>query len=278
MINMWKIIFFCLFCSMTSMAQDRPQNMIYSVPDKHNQKVIKRYNRYHFKPNVLSSPTGVLDARSFTDIWGVNTNSLMSNDDIEVNFVKKWVENPIYNDMDDRMYFVVIKNKTDKTIYIDRGYSFKIYNNGCKLPYYDPNLQTDTCSKTKKRYIAIPPHSKRNLSDYLWVKKGNGNYAEITEYPEDFQWSVGAARVYKGFLRYGEARRFTENNSPYHRSFLITYSKEKDFSTYSLLMINFYLRELIGMYYPELYKENFGDLRMYGADEYTITSCTTIYD
>jgi hypothetical protein len=44
-----------------------------------------------------------------------------------------------------------------------------------------------------------------------------------------------------------------------------------------MLMINFYLRELIGIYYPELYKDDFSDRRLYGADEYTITNCVTLY-
>ena len=35
---------------------------------------------------------------NYTAIFGVKTNSLMSNDDIEINFLKKWVDNPIYNE------------------------------------------------------------------------------------------------------------------------------------------------------------------------------------
>ena len=261
-------------CATISMAQSRPMTMVFMPPDKNNEKIIKRYNRYHYRPNSLYEMTGPFGSNSFTAIFGVNSNSIMSNDDVEVNVLKKWVDNPIYNDKEERYYFIEIKNKTNQTIYIDKGYSFRIYNNSFKMPYYDVSLQSDSCSG--KRYITIPPHAKRHLTDYLWEKR-NSNYAEITEYPEDFEWSPLAARVHKGFLRYEEARRFTEANSPYHRSFLITYSKDEDFSTYSMLMINFYLRELIGIYYPELYKDDFSDRRLYGADEYTITNCVTLY-
>ena len=53
---------------------------------------------------------------------------------------------------------------------------------------------------------------------------------------------------------------------------MIAYSKDEDFSTYSLLTINFYMRQLIGCYYPELYRDN-DIFDMLGGDQYTITNC-----
>jgi len=251
--------------------------MIYKEPDKNNQKVINRYNRHYFNRNEVPrfQPSVPPSRWCYTAIFGVNPNSTMSNEDIEVNIVKKWVANPLNNDQEDRVYFVVIKNKTRKPLYIDKGYCFKVFNNGRRKPYYDLKHQTD--SSQQQRYIVIPPGSKKNLTDYRWAMSKSGKYAEILEYPEDFQWSVAEAKVGKDFLRTGDEISFTENSSPYHRMFLITYSNEKDFSTYTIVKINFYIRQIIAIYYPELIRDRYLYNSMRNADEHIITSCEVIY-
>ena len=111
--------------------------------------------------------------------------------------------------------------------------------------------------------IAIPPHAKRNLTDYRWVKRQKGNYAEIVEYPEEFLWNLDAAGLYEGYVYYDEVKTFSEDNSPFYRSFLIAYSKQADFATYSLASIHFYIREIIGWHYPESIKESTKNVRRY---------------
>ena len=152
------LILFCLLCTTTTMAQQ----MVYVGPDQKNQKVIDRYNRCHFRV-TLGQTLYRRKSKDFTAIFGVKTNSLMSNDDVEINFLKKWVDNPIYNDKEDRVYFVQIKNKTSDTIYIDRSRCFRTDSDGSKYCYYDPSKCVDTLST--QRMIAIPPHAKRNLTD-----------------------------------------------------------------------------------------------------------------
>ena len=273
---MRKILLLLLLCSISSMAQEATRTMIETAPDKNNQKVIKRYNRYYLNSTRRMAWVGKAPSEwCYTAIFGVNTNSTMSTNDIEVNFLKKWVPNPLYSDGEYRVYFVEIKNKTDKPIYIDKGYCLKVLNDGSKKFYYDRQQQTDS-SKTE-RYITIPPRSKRNLSDFRWAMSKSGNYPEILEYPEDFQWNAAEAGVTKNFLNKGEEIRYTEDNSPYHMSFIINYSKEEDFSTYSMVKIDFYIRQIIGMYYPELVRNIFGDYRMLDSDEHAITSCEVIY-
>lgn len=211
------------------------QKMFLMGPDKHNQKVIKRYNRYHHKGYYslsLSRPIG------YTAVFGVKKNSIMSTDDVEVNVVKKWVQDVAINDMENRLYFIEIENKSDQTLYIDKSRCFRVYHNGTKYCYFDPK-RDDTIST--KRIIAIPPHAKRYLSDYQAVLIDKGKYSElkIVDYPEDFNWDAKTAGVYEGFLNSYEVRSFSEDASPYYRTFVITYSKEADFSTYSLLTMYF---------------------------------------
>ena len=282
------IILFCLLCSMTAVAQHVSQNatphseqrsekMVYVGPDKKNQKVIDRYNRCHYRAS-LGQTLYRRKSKDFTAIFGVKPNSLMSNDDIEINFLKKWVDNPIYNDKEDRVYFVQIKNKTSDTIYIDRSRCFRTDSDGSKYCYYDSTKCADALSV--QRMIAIPPHSKRNLTDYRWVKRKESNYVEIVEYPEEFLWNLDAAGMYEGYVCYEEVKTFTENNSPYYRTFLISYSKQADFATYSLATIHFYIREIIGWRYPESIKENIrivSESRLTGEDKYSITSWIPLY-
>jgi hypothetical protein len=86
--------------------------------------------------------------------------------------------------------------------------------------------------------------------------------------------------MYEGFVCYDEVKTFTENNSPYYRSFLITYSKQADFATYSLATINCYIREIIGWRYSESIKENVrivAESRLTGEDKYCITSWMPLY-
>ena len=259
-----EIVIILMLLPMISQAQQ----LLDATPDKNNQKVIKRYNYYSHRG---ASPSSTGRAIGYTAVFGVKRNSIMSTEDVEVNVVKRWVQDAAVDDMENRLYFVEIKNKTNKPLYIDKSHCYRIYHNGRKYCYYDPE-RDDT--SLVQRVIVIPPHSKKNLSDYraILTKKGPFPELKIIDYPEDFHWDAKVAGICEGFLSDYEVRTFTEDNSPYYRSFEITYSKDADFSTYSLLTINFYMRQLIGCFYPELYRENDIFDRL-GANQYTITNC-----
>ena len=259
-----EIVIILMLLPMISQAQQ----LLDATPDKNNQKVIKRYNYYSHRG---ASPSSTGRAIGYTAVFGVKRNSIMSTEDVEVNVVKRWVQDAAVDDMENRLYFVEIKNKTNKPLYIDKSHCYRIYHDGRKYCYYDPE-RDDT--SLVQRVIVIPPHSKKNLSDYraILTKKGPFPELKIIDYPEDFHWDAKVAGICEGFLSDYEVRSFTEDTSPYYRSFEITYSKDADFSTYSLLTINFYMRQLIGCFYPELYRENDIFDRL-GANQYTITNC-----
>ena len=266
------VIGYCLLCSLAAMAQSTSRKMEYVEADNHNQKIINRYNKCHKNHNMYVEPEL---AKDFTAIFGVRDNSIMSNKDIEVSIVKKRIGNPIYNDKEDRVYYVQIKNKTNKTLYIDRGYCFRIDSDGSKYRYYNSGNRVD--SLYRERVIAIPPHAKKNLTDYHCIKDPQANYPEIVEYPEEFLWNMEAVGISKGYVHYGESRQFTEKNSPFYRTFVIYYSKEKDLSTYSLALVNCYIKEIIGYYYPETYEYDILSTHIVGDDKYSITSWLPLY-
>ena len=254
--------------AMTMSAAMYAQTMVFAAPDKNNKKVVKRYNCYSHRwgyPHMSGRAIG------YTAVFGVKENSIMSTDDAEVNVVKRWVQDAAVDDMENRMYFVEIKNKSDQTLYIDKSHCYRVYHNGNKYCYYDP--ERDDTSQIH-RIIAIPPQGKKNLSDYraTLIKKEKYSELKIIDYPEDFHRDAKVAGVCEGFLGDYEVRLFTEDKSPYYRTFVIAYSKDEDFSTYSLLTINFYMRQLIGCYFPELYRDNDIFDRL-GGNQYTITNC-----
>lgn len=154
-----------------------------------------------------------------------------------------------------------------------------------------------------QRIIAIPPHSKRNLTEekYALGKEAksfqNGEYipvelAECFDYEELHSSEIvppgGGSKVKFGDRKYfnlflprllvrtGETVEYTEHNTPMSQTYIITYSTEEDFSTYSSTKIEIYLREIIGC--GKLRKKNWvsGSARVLsgqyieGIDEFTI--------
>ena len=87
------------------------QHLVSVTPDKNNQKVIKRYNCYSHRQGY---PGETVRAVGYTAVFGVKKNSVMSTDDVEVNVVKRWVQDAVIDDMENRMYFIEIKNELDK--------------------------------------------------------------------------------------------------------------------------------------------------------------------
>ena len=89
-------------------------------------------------------------------------------------------------------------------------------------------------------------------------------------------YSLLPATIYEQYL----LSKLDNGKSPFCRSFLIAYSKQEDFSRYSLALINFYIREIIGWYYPELIRDdiqNITESRVTGEYKYSITSWMTLY-
>ena len=268
------VLLCCMLCTLTAMAQQTSRKLVNAEPDKRNQKVINRYNQCHKSPDLYTdSPL----SEDYTAIFWVDENSVMSTPDIEVTILKKRIKNAIYNDKEDRVYFIQIKNKTDQPIYIDRANSYRIDSDSTRYCYYDSHKRVD--SLHRERVVTIPPRARKNLTDYRWIKNPQGNFVEIVEYPEEFLWNMQAVGISPGYLHRGDSRLFTEKTSPFSRTFQICYSKDQDFSTYSFAQINCYIHEIIAVYYPENYEYDILRSRhlILGDDEYSITSWLPLY-
>ena len=184
--------------------------LIEKSADERNQELISIYNR-NYKLNSKEKKKDDY-AKGCVLVFGMKSNSIISNEDLEMKFVRTNYEDRYF------IYNINIKNKTDRTIYIDKGNCFRIGKTGDVYCYFDNTEQTTvnsagstggslglgsvadvlgiggvvgqlangvsiggesshSVSKTysQQRVIAIPPHGNRNLTEEKWIK-GNKEY------------------------------------------------------------------------------------------------------
>ena len=126
----------------SSMKQNSPERhnngMIKKTADSNNKNIIDKHNIIH--PNFDGKEPSNKNCNYCTVKYGVHSTSIMSNGEIEMEFVRKIVCGYDYDD--ELCYFINIRNKTDKVLYIDRGNCFKVYNDGSSYCYFDASKQT----------------------------------------------------------------------------------------------------------------------------------------
>lgn len=313
------------------------QRYIKKIPDAKNTEIIARYNKYYTSTKHLQKSRK--EVKGYMLVFGIKSSSTLSNEDIEVSFVRSVSNIGIaYQHV---KYDIIILNKTNKTIYIDKGNCFKIWNNGTSYCYYEPTEQTTvntgggsgvslglgsvagalgiggaigqlaggisvgggkshsvSTTYTQQRVIAIPPHGKKNLTEEksvltkdaaLYTKLLMVGQSESFNFTELKSSEIKASDDYIDFggpyetdfilqrniAKMGEVVTYDESNSPYSRKYILTYSTDENFSTYSTVEGDFYLREIIGC--EKLYKKNMygertilSDKYIEGIDQFTI--------
>lgn len=116
------------------------QHYVKKPADARNAEIISWYNTIYQptkKVKVKDKATGMGIA-----IIGVKSKSIMSNADIEMKIVRKIVDNPNAGGYDDQRYYINLTNKTDRTIYIDKGNCFRLDSKGESFCYYNDTEQT----------------------------------------------------------------------------------------------------------------------------------------
>lgn len=278
-----------------SNTQESSQGMIKKPADVNNERIIKQHNVIH--PNFDGKSASSKDCRSCTVKFGIKSSSIISNEDIEMEFVRKIATGKDYDD--ELCYFINIRNKTERVLYIDKGNCFKVYNDGYSYCYFDASKQTTvnngggsgasvnvgslagalgiggiigqiasgvnvgggtsssvSTTYVSQRFIAIPPHGSKFLTEYIWV--GSGKRRTCVERPEDFQFmwiydrenhdfkSTKDMGLKKGIVKGNGVMVFDENELPWKREYFITYSTNENFSTYSVLHAELFIQEIIG--------------------------------
>lgn len=78
---------------------------------------------------------------------GVKASSVMSNEDVELLLIPSMRENPNYGGVKERVYSIRILNKSDKTIFIDKGNCFRMDATGNYVSYFSTDQLTETNGK-----------------------------------------------------------------------------------------------------------------------------------
>ena len=119
---------------------DKPQ-IIEAQPAADNAEIISRYNQ------TYEHGEGIKDkdkqAKEGICILGVGENSVLSTEDVEIQFRQEPYEyglttmggKPCYNIL--WRFFVQVHNKTNNIIYVDLGNTFRVMKNGESKSYYD---------------------------------------------------------------------------------------------------------------------------------------------
>lgn len=108
------------------------QRLVKKPADARNKELLSLYNRT-YETIGMKKKSSV--AKYTQIIYGVKSSSVMSNEEIEMRIVR--VKGEYGHD-----YYINLKNKTDKTLYIDKGNCFRVYNDGTFHCYYDNTEQT----------------------------------------------------------------------------------------------------------------------------------------
>ena len=209
---------------------------------------------------------------------GVDENSVISNDDIELSY-KTNVELAFGYESSFNTYITItITNKTNKTIFIDQANTFLV-SNGESSPYYVPIAYSSSTSKTgdanagtfagamgihdyqtnvststvySQRVISIPPMSQKRLdSKSMFPTRSHlhcpGVYLTWVKFGKTYE---GSLAFYFGdrrnIIKLGETFSFSYDNSPLKFKFFVTYSFKEDCEVTNSVSLNLFMNKVIG--------------------------------
>ena len=250
-----------------------------AIPAANNQELISMYNR---EVKIKSDEPNDKDASYCTPILGVASTSIMSTDEVEVRIVPQILYQKVGWDYHLK-YAIELTNKTDKLLYIDLVNSFRIGIGGKSESYYSHESKTVSNSSssgiglnlgavtgalgiggaigtlaggtivgggsqggvsttyTNNRILTIAPHSKQFLSEYKEVNVKGGKWECLSDI-EHYEFTFGK----RGIVKKNNVVALSEKDSPYKAGHIITYSSDINFSKYSTLKVNLYVRNIIG--------------------------------
>lgn len=256
--------------SQTTIKESSKGEIKRAVADN-NILLVNKYNKPH--SGYGDKKQTKEEAASALAIMGVTSGSTLSNEDVEIEISENEECTPPLQ------YNIYIHNKTDKTIYLDLENCFRIYNDGTFDPYYSSKqIRQNKKSNTKiallnKATTSYPLHARRKRANSYATKytieekketsqivkeqkkitippKGKvalppktslDKYDEILRSYDTFYTSIQYP------LNDWQVVNISESQTPYKNSFVITYSPDKNFKTYSTVNFGVCIRQLIGL-------------------------------
>lgn len=115
-----------------------------------------------------------------------------------------------------------------------------------------------TTTYINERFLTIPPHGVSYVSVYkaAQIKQGGPFSSAKFETLTLGEWfnSVPVSCFKRGLVQKGGVNTYNENNSPYKRDYIITYSDDPNFSSYSKVKFTVFLHQIIGTYVSFIYR------------------------
>lgn len=135
-----------------------------------------------------------------------------------------------------------------------------------------------TTTYTNERFVCIPPQGENYVSVYkdIVVNSGRGLFSsetfELLTKGENFETIEGLKR---GVVSKKGVRTFSENDSPYKRDYIITYSKDSNFIPFTKIQFSVYLHHIIGvgMVYEDTIKKyisNYNDYMIIDGSDFLL--------
>lgn len=304
--------------SAASETQDGNTPALLDIPTaSNNQDLLRQYN----VPRGLVS--SVKKSNSPTaggiGIFGFTEESVLSNEELEMTFELSKTMYPNSNQRHLFRYAIILHNKSDKTIYVDKANSFRLdavnhitksYFNGEQVVVSNghstsvglgiggllgggllgggiSSSESGSVSRTftEQRILTIPPHGYQKLTDFNIVKVNTGIGIEVLDRGEELLYGIkinsGEFRdcnIKKGEVTKGDVINYEPENSAIKYQYVITYSTKQDFTTYSNLKAELYLKQLLGYY--DTFNLSFAGLWIEGwrAVPYIATKMISGYD
>lgn len=107
-----------------------------------------------------------------------------------------------------------------------------------------------TTTYTNERFVAIPPHGETYISAYKEVILDYGTiFSGVQEYEilSSGEYFYGVP-IKKGLVTKGGIYTFNEEDSPYKKDYIITYSEDPNFRTYTKVDFRVFLQYIIGQH------------------------------
>ena len=254
---------------------DRDNNVHIVQPDSYNDKLISMYNS---PPRLNGKESTKLAQRGFAFL-GVDTKSILSSDDVEINFEQDRISYLGYWHGFDA-YIMTIHNKLDKPIYIDLGNTFRdsyVYYDGTKTTTISEGNESGgsinlgaiagavgiggtlgtlasgvnvgggssggtTTTYSTPRFKTIPPNGTVPLSEYTSTYVGGDS--KTLSHSEPFSASFSKSAIPQ--VNIGGFKQFDKDSSPFTRQYTITYSYTENFSEVNVIKIFIYVKGICG--------------------------------
>lgn len=258
-------------------VSNRPRK-VFVAPADDNAALIAKYNQ----PATFYGKKKIGWAKVITCKYGITQKSVLSNRDMEIRI--EYVGEAPYP------YVVKVVNKTDGTLYVDLGNTFRIFKDGTSRRYFDDSEQVTvshgrtgggsiglgsiagalgvdgvvgtlaggvvlgggsqhgaSTTYSNPRILVIAPRCQECLATNKEVEVRPGGVFRVQETK---QLSYGERFFTPGLTRFtvskGEVKQYTEASSPDKQKYMITYSTEETFGTYSVVEFTVYLQQLFG--------------------------------